>query len=171
MYYQFHTERLFLRPLSPSDLDTVHNYTSDLENSKFMFFCYKRTVDETLEFLLDVRQEWNKTSPIFYEFAVCLDGKHIGAVSIYLQECNSGELGWILDRRYHNNGYATEAAKCILNFAKSLGLRRVFAHCDTRNVASRRVMEKLGMTFSHKQKRTYPDERGVAEEYEYVLDL
>ena len=43
-------------------------------------------------------------------------------------------------------GYATEAARALIRFGfEDLGLTVVYAQCDTRNFASRRVMEKAGM--------------------------
>ena len=43
-------------------------------------------------------------------------------------------------------GFATEAARLILDFSfKTLGLHRVWAGCDSENVASARVLEKVGM--------------------------
>jgi RimJ/RimL family protein N-acetyltransferase len=56
------------------------------------------------------------------------------------------EIGYTFNRRYWNNGYATEAASALLQRAFTvLNVHRVVATCDTRNVGSRRVMEKLGM--------------------------
>jgi RimJ/RimL family protein N-acetyltransferase len=56
------------------------------------------------------------------------------------------EIGWCLDPAYGGQGYATEAASALLRacFA-DLGLRRVTAGCFADNVASWRLMERLGM--------------------------
>ena len=59
----------------------------------------------------------------------------------------NAEIGWVFHRAYWGNGYATEAASAVLDCAFGrLGLRRVYASCDVRNVGSWRVMEKLGMS-------------------------
>ena len=50
-------------------------------------------------------------------------------------------------------------------------LDKLVAHCDTRNVASYCVMEKLGMRRVGESRREYFDERGIASEYEYAMDL
>ena len=76
------TERLLLRPLCLDDMKTVHEYASDLENTKYMLFLPNTTEQETITFLNSVEQEWQKTTPSFYEFAIVLDGIHIGAISI-----------------------------------------------------------------------------------------
>ena len=50
-------------------------------------------------------------------------------------------------RDYHNYGYATEAAKATMKYAKEqLGLTHFIAHCDSENTASENVMKKIGMT-------------------------
>jgi len=55
-------------------------------------------------------------------------------------------LGYCYDRAAWGRGYATEAASEILDFGFDvLLLHRVWAGCDPENVASARVLEKLGM--------------------------
>ena len=48
----------------------------------------------------------------------------------------------------------TEAAQGVIGFAKSIGVKRVFAGCDSENVASYKTMEKLGMHLREKGTRT-----------------
>lgn len=56
------------------------------------------------------------------------------------------EIGWFVDRRYWGQGLATEGALASLSFGfDSLGLDRIIARYRTDNVASGRVMEKIGM--------------------------
>ncbi|HEY2566853.1 MAG TPA: GNAT family N-acetyltransferase, partial [Candidatus Aquirickettsiella sp.] len=56
------------------------------------------------------------------------------------------EIGWRLAFRHWGNGYATEAAKAIVDFAFStLRLKKVVSFTVENNIRSRRVMEKIGM--------------------------
>ena len=56
------------------------------------------------------------------------------------------ELGWVIDPAHAGQGFATEAARALLRICfEDLGLRRVTAQCFADNVASWRLMEKLGM--------------------------
>jgi RimJ/RimL family protein N-acetyltransferase len=56
------------------------------------------------------------------------------------------EVGWRLAWRFWGRGYATEAARAVLEHAfGGLGLREVVSFTTAANLASRRVMEKLGM--------------------------
>lgn len=170
----FFTERLRLRPLCLDDLPTVHEYAGDVENTKYMIFLPNATEQESEAFLRKVEEEQAKQIPDFYEFAIVLDDLQVGAISISLDESRTqGEIGWILNKKYWNQGYATEAARAILEFAKDeLKLQEVIACCDWRNLASAKVMEKIGMTLiDDKGQRTYMKWEETARELTYRIVL
>lgn len=174
MHYEIKTERLLLRPLDIADLMTAHEYSSDVENTKYMMWLPNQTVEETAAFLKRVTNEWKKSKPSFYEFAVVLDGLHIGAISVYLDDTHqTGELGWILDKKYHKMGYACEAALAIKDFAlNTLHLKKIIAQCDYRNEPSRKLMEKIGMQLeSDDGNRTYAKRNETARELTYSLTV
>ena len=140
------TERLTLKPLGSVYLETVNAYAMDYENSKYMCRLPNESVEETVTFLAGVDAEWAKEEPAFYEFAILYHNEHIGAVGIYFEN-GIGELGWIVNKNYWRNGFAYEAAKALVSYFKEyMGTTHFIAHCDTENVASYKVMEKLGMT-------------------------
>ena len=61
-------------------------------------------------------------------------------------ENRQGEIGWSLHPDAQGRGFATEAAREMLRIGfDELGLHRIVAGCDSRNTASLRVMERLGM--------------------------
>lgn len=98
IYPEIKTERLLLRPLNVSDLHGVHKYASDEENTLYMYHL-PRKIEETTEFLSSITREWKKDIPSFYEFAIELDGKLIGSISVYLNDNrDTGDLGWILNK-------------------------------------------------------------------------
>jgi RimJ/RimL family protein N-acetyltransferase len=58
------------------------------------------------------------------------------------------EIGWRLAHEYWGRGYAPEAARAALEFGfKTLGLAEIVAFTAVGNAKSRRVMEKIGMTY------------------------
>ncbi|MDD4796922.1 MAG: GNAT family N-acetyltransferase [Eubacteriales bacterium] len=146
--YTIQTPRLTLKPLGPAYLATTHAYASDAQNTVYMFYLPNDTVQETAQFLCAAAAEWQKDTPSFYEFAVLLADRHIGAVSVSLsQDRRQGELGWIIDRQHQQKGYATEAAQAVMAFAiDELHVQKIVAHCDARNQPSQRLMRKLGLT-------------------------
>ena len=172
MFIEIKTDRLILRPLDISDLETVHIYASDNENTLYMYWLPNNTKEETTEFLDNVTLEWKKESPNYYEFAIILDGLQIGAISIALDDTkNVGELGWIINKKFWERGIATEAAFAIKEFAlTSLHLEKITANCDYRNVASYNLMQKIGMTLENDTgTRTYPKNGETVQELTYSL--
>ena len=141
------TTRLTLRPLGGNDLQDMTVYALDRENIPYMQFFPMDDIEEVQRFLGTVEEEWSKELPSFYEYAVCLQGKNIGNVSVYLEENRTvGELGWLLAKEYWGHGYATEAAKALRDYSFDvLGVTRLYAQCDSRNYASENLMKKLGM--------------------------
>lgn len=75
-------------------------------------------------------------------------GKLIGIVTTFSNNDGSVEIGYGIGSGYWNNGYATEA---VSEFLKYLFDRydTIYASYFTGNLASKRVMEKVGMTYSH----------------------
>ena len=66
----------------------------------------------------------------------------------------------------------TEAAHAVLDFARTLPtLRRLYAHCDSRNHASAAVMERLGMTLAEQGTRQNRGSSEISVEFKYILPL
>lgn len=166
------TERLTLVPLGPEHLDAVHAYSSDLENTRFMVHFPSGSLEETARFLQNVSEEWNKALPEKYEFAVFHLGRMVGNVSLLLEpDRASAELAWIINQAYWGMGFATEAAQALIDYGReALGISHFFAHCDSENIGSYRVMERLGMIrtgeWNGRKNRSSDDDR---REYRYDL--
>jgi ribosomal-protein-alanine N-acetyltransferase len=83
----------------------------------------------------------------WYEFVIQLkdERKVIGNITLEVRELVA-EIGWISNKEYWNNGYMSEAVNAIIEHAFSnLGIERIFATCNEKNVASYKVMEKCNM--------------------------
>jgi RimJ/RimL family protein N-acetyltransferase len=81
-------------------------------------------------------------------WAVEANGEFIGFVGLNEPQFRSGvEIGWRLAHGAWGHGYATEAARAVLEFAfAELGLDEVISFTTVENRRSRRVMERIGMT-------------------------
>ncbi len=76
------------------------------------------------------------------------DGAYLGNLKLQILsvEYLQGEIGYVFDPQYHGKGYAREAATAALDLGfRHFGMHRIRAHCDARNTASWRLMQKLGM--------------------------
>ncbi|HKE95494.1 MAG TPA: GNAT family N-acetyltransferase, partial [Povalibacter sp.] len=78
--------------------------------------------------------------------------------------------GYVLARDAWGQGYATEALQAMIELARQLGLRRLYALCHVEHVASRRVLEKCGLraqsTLQNPFPNLPPDARREALRYE-----
>ena len=90
---------------------------------------------------------WDAGTGVTYAVTDAGTGVLMGAVGLTITPAHArAELGYWLGVPYWNRGYSTEAANAIVDFGFTrLGLHRIQAHYLTRNPASGRVMQKLGM--------------------------
>lgn len=65
------------------------------------------------------------------------------------------EIGWHLHPSAQGNGYATEAAEAVIDYAQSCGVDTISAFVDPLNIASVKVCERLGMTLQVLPKHVY----------------
>ena len=75
-------------------------------------------------------------------------GELIGDVVLFLRsrEHGVGEVGWVFSPSVAGQGFATEAASCLVSQGfRAFGMRRIIARLDERNSASARLCERLGM--------------------------
>jgi RimJ/RimL family protein N-acetyltransferase len=135
------TKRLIIRPVKMSDLDQMYAYTSDEENMK-----YERDVF-TYDGLKNMLSRYIEDE-IFFSCIEKQSEKMIG--HFYLGKTNPSDfneysLGYIFHPDVQGQGYCTEGAKALMDYAfHELGAHRVQARCNPENVASYRVMEKVG---------------------------
>jgi RimJ/RimL family protein N-acetyltransferase len=143
------TPRLVLREFVQDDWPAVHAYASDPQVVRHMGWG-PNTEQETRDHLHQTLAQQRLKPRNLYSFAVVLKNEDqlIGGVALRVSdpESRGGFIGYVFNRRYWGQGYATEAALRLLAFGfEKLDLHRIFATCDPRNVASSRVLEKIGM--------------------------
>ena len=77
-------------------------------------------------------------------------GRLIGIVNYFDEKDGACEIGYGIGSGYWGHGYVTEAVRRFLAYLfREKGMRTVYASFFTGNEASRRVMEKCGMTYDH----------------------
>ncbi len=125
---------------------------SDPEVARYMPF-EPLSEDQTQEMVRSIvqkRAEAPQNTPL-RSFGITLreNGRLIGAcrLGIDANQPDQADLAYLLNRRYWNQGYATEAVRTLIDYGfEKLGLHRIYALCLPENVASWRVMEKVGMS-------------------------
>ncbi len=143
-----HSTRLILRPFALSDAKDVQRLAGDRAIADTTLNIPHPYEDGTAE-------EWISTHQPRYEsgelanFAVTLreEDALVGAIGLMITpRFDRAELGYWIGKPYWNNGYCTEAGRAVLRYGfQTLNLNRIHASHMTRNPASGRVMQKLGM--------------------------
>ncbi|WP_261134810.1 GNAT family N-acetyltransferase [Bacillus sp. Marseille-Q3570] len=142
------TERLVLRLFQNSDADAVttlcNNYNI-FKNTLYLPYPYSK--EDALSWIEHHLDNFNDNKS--YEFAITDkgSGKLYGAIALTNnQKFNNGEIAYWIGEEFWGNGYATEAAQAIIQFAfDEKQYHKIFARYFNSNPASGRVMQKLGM--------------------------
>lgn len=142
------TERLELRPGRVADAEAIWPWYGRPEVQE-----WTTTLCRSLE---EHQERWR--SRLSSSVVGLLEGRIIAVGKVDRQDAWSqggmvdqargqqAELGWVLDPAIHGRGYGTEYAAALMAIAfDGLGVRRVEANCFADNLASRRLMEKIGM--------------------------
>lgn len=140
------TKQLLLRPFTEDDFAAAHSYASCAENTIYMEWG-PNSGEETRAFIRTAIEDAKQMPCINYQYAVVQKDSNalLGACNLAVSS-DAAEIGWILHRDAWGQGYATEMGGALLQFGfDALQLHRIHAHCDAENVASFKVMEKLGM--------------------------
>lgn len=142
------TTRLFLRQFKESDLEPFLAYRNDPEVAKYQGWDVPYPRHKGVEFVHDMA----KASPIpgkWFQAAVELKSTQemIGDVAFHIKKDDERQalIGYSLARPFWRHGYAFEAVSELLRYLFSeLDLHRLIAECDVDNMASWKLLEKLG---------------------------
>ena len=137
------TKRLELRVFRADDGAALFEYLGDPEA---VFF---EPYDAYTREAADREAARRASDPAF--IAVCLGDRLIG--NVYFapdEEPGTADIGYILNRTDWGRGYATEAARAVIDAAFALGARKICAGCAESNPHSWRLLERLGMRLVEK---------------------
>lgn len=149
------TPRLTLRPFRTQDASLVQQYVGIREVADVTLNIPHPYLDGMAEGWIALHEpDFASGKSVCLALTLKNDDAIIGAVGISLNsEVASGELGYWLGLPYWNNGYMTEAAQALVNYAfKELNLTCINSHHLARNPASGRIMQKIGMKLQEVRK-------------------
>jgi RimJ/RimL family protein N-acetyltransferase len=144
------TQRLLLRPFEERDLEALHAMQSDEEVVRYLYFDARTLAQVRPSLSRKITQTALSGEGDGLSAAVVLreTGEFVADVSLWLvsEAHEQGEVGFVVHPAHQRRGYATEAARALLDFAfNTVALHRVIGRLEARNIASARVFEKLGM--------------------------
>ncbi len=145
------TPRLKLEPYDDSHYEGLRVMDSDAGVMRYITGGIVKTPEETWEGIRRVQARWDKYNFSWWAIKEKSSGAIVGAACLqHLANVDGAplEIGWRLVPEHNGKGYATEAAKAIVNYAaEQVGATYLVAVADPENIPSQRVMQRLGMTY------------------------
>lgn len=147
-FERLQTERLVLRPLTDADLEPFVAYRAMPEVARYQLWD-GYSLEDGRKLIAQMQSREPGLVGEWFQFALIerASGALIGDCALRVDASGpQAEVGFTLNPAHQGRGYATEAVRCLLEYAFStLGLHRVIGNCDARNLASARVLERAGM--------------------------
>jgi len=146
---EIETTRLRLRRFVADDLDAVRRLYGDSEVMRYMWDGQAWTEEQIRDALAFLMGGWEERGIGMWAMVHKAQSAVIGRCGFtFLPGTTDAEIGYILARSYWGAGYATEAARASMHHGfEDLALPRIVAVTRPDNLTSRKVLQKLGMTY------------------------
>lgn len=140
------TERLILSRFRHEDAEEIfYTYASKAECTKFVSWPTHQTINDTREYLNQTTLGWKQG--VDYSFAVRkkVNNRLIGGCG-FLLDNGKAQVGYVFGSLHWGNGLATEVTRKLIELLKDqTSLLRIGSFIDSENLASARVLKKVGM--------------------------
>jgi RimJ/RimL family protein N-acetyltransferase len=161
------TERLIIRPYTDKDFKHCLHLYGNRIGTRYFDHGEPRSAKEVVALIKEKAKKYSRQGEPFGLFSIFRkeDGVFLGQIDLIPgSERGVVEIGFILEPKYHNQGYCTEAVKAMLgdyidelnrrkNLSGYLPVEETFATVHPDNFASKKVLEKVGMNFDKSEYR------------------
>ncbi len=146
MPVQIESERLLLRKPRLEDARAIfESWAQDQDVTRYLTWRPHERIEQTQEFIRGCLRAWEGETRFPYMITLKETGEVIGMIDPRIEGPKMG-IGYGAARAHWGKGYVTEATRAIIDWAfQQPSMYRVYATTDIENVASRRVLEKVGM--------------------------
>jgi RimJ/RimL family protein N-acetyltransferase len=144
------TARTHLRPIAMDDLYDYHRAVEgDADVMKYLPGSAPRPLERTEQTIAFFIKHWEREGFGAWAVIYTPDNTLIGHCGLqYLLSTGEVELFYAIAKPYWGQGLTTEAARAVLHYGfDQRGFSEIMGVAMPENTASRRVMEKIGMTF------------------------
>lgn len=158
-YKIFQTENLYLKPTTEDDAEFILALVNSPKWLKFVGDRNVRTVEDARNYIKDkMLPQLEKLGFANYTLVRKADSVKVGTCGLYDREGTKGiDIGYALLPDFEKMGYATEAAKKLLEAAKNdFGIDELSAYTTRNHTDSQKLLEKLD--FSVKGRILFPDD-------------
>lgn len=141
------TSRLILRPLRDEDVQALFAIWSDADAMRYLPFPTMTCLDQAMDRVARKLRTSANGQEFIWALELRTTGEVLGDCALFHadEQCRRAEIGFSLQRNHWGGGYMTEATSALIEHAfGTLNLRRIEADIDPRNVASARLLERLG---------------------------
>lgn len=154
------TARLILRQWIDSDLEPFAELNADRRVCEFLPNPLTKAESDAL--VEKISDHFESHGYGLYALEKKDSGEFIGFTGLKIPDFEAHfmpavEIGWRLSHKYWGHGYATEAAKAVLDYGfQTLELPEIVSFTVPDNIRSRKVMEKIGMHYSYEDDFNHP---------------
>ena len=142
------TSRLLLRKLSLNDTDELFEVFSDDETTHYVPREKHDDKTVTMDYLENLIKGMNEGKSFVWSVVDKVENRVIGTVNLYFKLDSAASIGAVIHRAYWGKGIATEALKQVICFGFDImKLIRIEGKCESNNIASEKMLKKLGMTY------------------------
>jgi len=166
------SERLLLRPHTLADALDVQRFAGDIEIAKTTLNIPHPYEDGLAEAWIETHQDaWENASLLALAITEVNTNEFIGGIGLVLHlQHDKANLGYWIGKPHWGKGYATEAARMLIHYGfTELNLNRIEADYFSKNEASGRVMQKLGMNPEGFSKQAYKKWEGYIDIERYAI--
>ncbi len=144
------TQRLKLRPFTLDDVDPLYRILLDPDMLRYFPNSAQPSRERVEKIVREQIKHWAKYSYGWWALEPITEPKLIGWCGLqYLPDTDEIEVGYLLDKAYWSQGLTTEAAQISLQYGfENLALEQIIGITHPDNIASQRVLEKIGLQFT-----------------------
>ena len=166
------TDRLRLRAISLSDTDLVWSASRVLGFNDGMAWEPPENKEELIPIAKQNIRAWEEGKSFTFTIELAETSNPIGRIVIRCDDNPSiWDIGFWVHPDYWSRGYATEAARAIIDFGMNeLSALKITAAHATWNTPSKRVIKKLGFRFTGENPCGFVKRGNPVPEYEYVIE-
>ena len=166
------TKRLILRPFELTDAEAMfNNWASDPEVCKYMTWNHHESIDTTQMIINMWIEQYQQPERINFGIVLKETNELIGGIDVCGYIDGVPVVGYVLSRKYWNNGYMTEAFLEIIKLLKSLGYQQIKVDAMIENIGSNKVIQKCGGRFIMIDNEEVPLKQKVVKVNRYIIDI
>lgn len=164
---ELETGRLILRRFRPEDSVMMYwNWAGDSDVTKYLMWAPHENQGASREYILSMVKGYKDPGKYDWGIQVKATGELIGSIGVakFDEQTGNAHVGYCIGKYWWHQGYTSEALREVIRFLfEDVGINRVEARFDPRNVNSGKVMEKCGMIYEGTHRRADWNNQGICD--------